>query len=72
MDHVYGYEYNDGRHQAQIVEKGGSWQSAIVIALRSLRKSSRERKRLRKREHGGKARMIRLLRLIGHRSPNER
>jgi hypothetical protein len=33
----------EGRHQTQIFEEGGSWQSAIIIALKSMKKSLSER-----------------------------
>jgi len=50
----------EGGHQARILEKGGSWGSAILIALKSMRKSSSERKKRRKSWPAGKGKKIKL------------
>jgi hypothetical protein len=55
--------------QTQRLKKRGSWRSVIRIALKSFRKSLSERRRLRKRWSGGKARRNRRLRLIRSRPP---
>ena len=42
------------------MEKGGSWQSTLVIALKSTRKSLKKRNRLRKRWPVGKEKKMKL------------
>jgi len=50
----------EGGHQARILEKGGSWGSEIVTALRSFKRSSSERKKRRKSWPAGKGKKIKL------------
>ncbi|MBW2136042.1 MAG: hypothetical protein JRH06_00610 [Deltaproteobacteria bacterium] len=49
-------------------EKGGSWQSATIIASKSIRKSLNERKKPRKSWSGGKGRKITPRMILGRKT----